>query len=72
MEFVRRHSLALKKTHPLPISAGDSGAGSGPWVQVLAPGHRSFNVLSATSAHTIDKIQKRITTCVSGHPPSSK
>ncbi len=34
--------------------------------------HRNLSVLSATSAQTIETIQKRITTTVSGHPPSSK
>src|ERR1700704_2989237 len=34
--------------------------------------HRSFRVLNATSAQTIEIIQKRVTTTVSGHPPSSK
>ena len=33
---------------------------------------RSFSVLSATSAHTIDTIQNLITTTVSGIPLSSK
>ena len=34
--------------------------------------HRNLSVLSATSAHTIEIIQNRVTTTVSGHPPSSK
>ena len=33
---------------------------------------RSLSVLSATRPHTIDTIQKRITTTVSGMPASSK
>ncbi len=34
--------------------------------------HRNLSVLSATRAHTIEIIQNRVTTTVSGHPPSSK
>ncbi len=34
--------------------------------------HRNLSVVSATKAQRIPRIQKRITTCVSGHPLSSK
>src|ERR1039458_2711692 len=34
--------------------------------------HRSLSVLSATNAQRIPRIQNRTTTCVSGHPLSSK
>src|SRR5450759_936011 len=34
--------------------------------------HRSFSVLNARKAHRMPRIQKRTTTCASGHPASSK